>query len=241
MIEFFKVILYEPFLNLLVFFYNVIPGHDLGVSIVFLTLSIKLLLLPLSMKAVKGQKELKELQPKLDEIKKKYAKDKEKQTKATMNLYKENKVNPFSSCLPLLIQLPILIAVFQVFRTGLTDANLPVYSFIHNPGALNTLGFGFLVLSAPNIFLAVITGVAQYIQASMLSGVSPLKSVAKKEGAKDESMMTTMNKQMKFMMPVMTIIIGSTLPSGLMIYWLIGIVFTILEQKIIFKRKSIHT
>ena len=241
MIEFFKVILYEPFLNLLVFFYNVIPGHDLGVSIVFLTLSIKLLLLPLSMKAVKGQKELKELQPKLDEIKKKYAKDKEKQTKATMNLYKENKVNPFSSCLPLLIQLPILIAVFQVFRTGLTDTNLPVYSFIHNPGALNTIGFGFLVLSAPNIFLAVITGVAQYIQASMLSGVSPLKSVAKKEGAKDESMMTTMNKQMKFMMPVMTIIIGSTLPSGLMIYWLIGIVFTILEQKIIFKRKSIHT
>jgi len=241
MIEFFKVILYEPFLNLLVFFYNVIPGHDLGVSIVFLTLSIKLLLLPLSMKAVKGQKELKELQPKLDEIKKKYAKDKEKQTKATMNLYKENKVNPFSSCLPLLIQLPILIAVFQVFRTGLIDTNLPVYSFIHNPGALNTLGFGFLVLSAPNIFLAVITGVAQYIQASMLSGVSPLKSVAKKEGAKDESMMTTMNKQMKFMMPVMTIIIGSTLPSGLMMYWLIGIVFTILEQKIIFKRKSIHT
>jgi len=241
MIEFFKVILYEPFLNLLVFFYNVIPGHDLGISIVFLTLSIKLLLLPLSMKAVKGQKELKELQPKLNEIKKKYAKDKEKQTKAIMNLYKENKVNPFSSCLPLLIQLPILIAVFQVFRTGLTDTNLPVYSFIHNPGALNTLGFGFLVLSAPNIFLAVITGVAQYIQASMLSSTSPLKSVVKKEGAKDEGMMTTMNKQMKFMMPVMTIIIGSTLPSGLMIYWLIGIVFTILEQKIIFKRKSIHT
>jgi len=237
MIEFFKVILYEPFLNLLVFFYNIIPGHDLGISIIFLTLSIKLLLLPLSMKAVKGQKELKELQPKLDEIKKKYAKDKEKQTKAIMNLYKENKVNPFSSCLPLLIQLPILIAVFQVFRTGLTAVDLPVYSFIHNPGVLNTMGFGFLALGVPNIFLAVITGIAQYIQASMLSGTNLPKSVDKKEGAKDEGMMTTMNKQMKFMMPVMTIVIGSTLPSGLMIYWLIGIVFTILEQKIIFKRK----
>ena len=237
MIEFFKVILYEPFLNLLVFFYNIIPGHDLGISIIFLTLSIKLLLLPLSMKAVKGQKELKELQPKLDEIKKKYAKDKEKQTKAIMNLYKENKVNPFSSCLPLLIQLPILIAVFQVFRTGLTTVDLPVYSFIYNPGVLNTMGFGFLVLSTPNILLAIITGIAQYIQASMLSSTNLPKSVGKKEGAKDESMMTTMNKQMKFMMPVMTIVIGSTLPSGLMIYWLIGIVFTILEQKIIFKRK----
>ena len=102
------------------------------------------------------------------------------------------------------------------------------------------MGFGFLALSTPNIFLAVITGVAQYIQASMLPSTSPAKSLAKKEGVKDESMMTTMNKQMKFMMPVMTIIIGSTLPSGLMIYWLIGIVFSILEQKIIFKRRSIH-
>ncbi len=237
MIEFFKIILYIPFLNLLVFFYNVVPGHDLGVSIILLTLSIKLLLLPLSMKAVKGQKELKELQPKLEEIKKKYAKDKESQTKAIMNLYKENKVNPFSSCLPLLIQLPVLIAVFQVFKAGLIDVNLPIYSFIHNPGALNTLGFGFLILSAPNIFLAIITGIGQYIQASMLSSNRLPKSATNKEGAKDESMMTNMNKQMKFMMPVMTIVIGSTLPSGLMIYWFIGIIFTILEQKIIFRRK----
>ncbi len=237
MIEFFKVILYKPFFNLLVLFYNIIPGHDLGISIIFLTLSIKLLLLPLSAKAVRGQKELKQLEPKLNEIKKKYAEDKEKQTKAIMNLYKENKVNPFSSCLPLLIQLPILIAVFQVFKTGLTDVNLPVYSFIHNPGAFNTLGFGFLALSTPNIFLAAITGIAQYIQTSMLSSTNLPKSVSKKEEAKDENMMTAMNKQMKFMMPIMTIVIGSTLPSGLMIYWLTGIVFAILEQKIIFKKK----
>jgi len=240
MIKLFEIILYKPLLNLLVFFYNVMPGHDLGVSIVFLTIGIKLLLLPFSIKAVKGQKQLKELQPKLDEIKKKYGDDKAKQTKAIMNLYKENKVNPFSSCLPLLIQIPVLIAVFQVFRTGLIDTDLPVYSFIHNPGAFNTLGFGFLALSAPNIFLAIITGITQFIQASMLSGVSPLKSVAKKEGVKDESMMTAMNKQMKFMMPLLTVIVGSTLPSGLMIYWLVGIIFNILEQKIIFKRKSIH-
>lgn len=237
MIEFFKVILYEPFLNLLVFFYNTIPGHDLGVAIIFLTLSIKLLLLPLSLKAVKGQKELKELQPKLDLIKKKYANDKQKQTKAIMALYKENKINPFSSCLPLLIQLPILIAVFQVFRTGLTSIDLPVYSFISNPGPLNTLGFGFLALENPNIILAAFTGIMQYFQTKMLSSSTPPPAIAQKEGVKDESMMTTMNKQMKFMMPVMTVIIGSTLPSGLMLYWLIGIIFTIVEQKIIFKRK----
>ena len=225
MIEFFKVILYEQLLELLVFFYEIIPGNDLGIAIIFLTLSIKLLLLPLSLKAVKGQKELKELQPKLDLIKKKYADDKQKQTKAIMALYKENKVNPFSSCLPLLIQLPILIAVFQVFRTGLTSVDL------------NTLGFGFLALEEPNILLAAITGAMQYFQTKMLSSSTPPPAVAQKEGVKDESMMTTMNKQMRFMMPVMTVIIGSTLPSGLMLYWLVGIIFTLVEQKIIFKRK----
>ncbi len=116
MIELFKTILYEPLLNLLVVFYNYIPGHDLGIAIIALTVVIKLVLFPFSQKGIKAQKALQDIQPKLEVIKKKYAHDKEKQTQAIMNFYKENKVNPFSSCLPLLIQLPILIAVFQVFR-----------------------------------------------------------------------------------------------------------------------------
>jgi YidC/Oxa1 family membrane protein insertase len=209
----------------------------LGVAIIFLTLTIKLLLSPLSLKAVKGQKQLKELQPKLDLIKKKYADDKQKQSKAMMDLYKQNKVNPFASCLPLLIQLPILIAVFQVFRTGLTSVDLPVYSFISNPGPLNTLGFGFLALEKSNIFLAAFTGLMQYFQTKMLSASTLPPAVSHKEEAKDENMMTIMNKQMTFMMPLMTVIIGSTLPSGLMLYWLVGIFFTLFEQKIVFKRK----
>ena len=142
MIEFFKIILYIPLLNLLVVFYNIVPGHDLAIAIILLTIVIKLLLFPLSRQGIKAQKSLQKLQPKINEIKEKYKDNKEKQTQAIMNFYKENKVNPFSSCLPLLIQLPILIAVFRVFRVGLTDAALPIYSFIFNPGSLNILGFG---------------------------------------------------------------------------------------------------
>jgi len=234
MIQLFNTILYQPFLNLLVFLYNIFPGHDLGWAIVLLTIIIKIILHPLSRQAIRGQKSIQELQPKLEELKKKYAGDQQKQSRAMMELYRENKVNPFSSCLPILIQFPLLIAVFQVFRAGLTSANLPVYSFIHNPGTLSVLAFGFLNLAERNIFLAIITGALQYFQTKMLPIKKPAPEFVKKDGAKDESMMTMMNKQMQFMMPIMTVFIGISLPSGLMLYWLVSLLLTILEQKIIF-------
>ncbi|MBU4369244.1 YidC/Oxa1 family membrane protein insertase [Patescibacteria group bacterium] len=234
MIEFFKIILYEPLLNLLVVFYNLIPGHDLGIAIIILTLVLKLLLFPLSRKSIKSQKALKDLQPKLEELKKKYVNQKDKQAQAMMSLYKENKVNPFSSCLPLLIQLPILIAVFQVFRVGLSDSSLPIYSFIHNPGTLNIMAFGILDLAKASPILALVTGILQYLQMKAFTTEQPDKKVIKQSGAKDENMMATMNKQMKFMMPALTVFIGITLPSGLMLYWLASLLFTILEQKLVF-------
>ena len=237
MIEFFKIILYIPLLNLLVVFYNIVPGHDLAIAIILLTIVIKLLLFPLSRQGIKAQKSLQKLQPKINEIKEKYKDNKEKQTQAIMNFYKENKVNPFSSCLPLLIQLPILIAVFRVFRVGLTDAALPIYSFIFNPGSLNILGFGgILNLAEPSIYLALITAVSQYFQTKMLPTHTPAKKFSKKPGVKDENMMSVMNKQMKFMMPLFTLFIGMTLPSGLMLYWFVSLLLSIGEQKIILKQ-----
>jgi len=238
MIQFFNTILYQPLLNLLVFFYNIIPGHDLGMAIITLTVILKLILLPLSRQSLKSQKALQSLQPKMEEIKKKYPDQKEKQAKMTMELYKENKINPFSSCLPLLIQLPILIAVYQVFNTGLTSTNLPVYSFIYNPGQLNSFAFGFLNLAKPNILLALVTAVSQYFQTKMLTATKINSSVAKTPGAKDENMMTMMNKQMQFMMPIMTVFIGISLPSGLMLYWFVNLLLTLLEQKMIFSVKD---
>src|SRR3989338_4726116 len=161
MIQLFNTILYQPLLNLLVFFYNVIPGSDMGVAIILLTVVIKLILYPLSAQSIKGQKALQQLQPKIEEMKKKYKDDRERQAKELMQLYKNEHVNPLSSCLPLLIQLPILIAVYQVFITGLKNGSLDLlYPFIKNPGQLNAVAFGFLDLSQPNIVLALMAGAA---------------------------------------------------------------------------------
>ncbi|MEI6597160.1 MAG: YidC/Oxa1 family membrane protein insertase [bacterium] len=236
MSEIFNLIFYQPILNLLVFLYNIVPGHDIGLAIIIMTAVIKLILLPLSKQSIKSQKSLQDLQPKIDEIKKKYADKKEEQGRAMMELYKQEKVNPFSSCLPLLIQLPFLWAVFMVFRDGLSGQSLNlVYSFIYQPEVINTMSLGFINLAKPNIVLAVLAGLAQFWQAKMMIIKRP---EVKGSGAKDEDMMAIMNKQMVYMMPALTVFIGLSFPGGLALYWLVTTLLTALQQLYLFKQKE---
>lgn len=233
----FQTFFYQPILNLLVFLYDIVPGQDLGIAIVLLTIVIKILLLPLSKQSIKSQKALQDLQPKVEELKKKYANNKEEMGRKMMALYKENKVNPFSSCLPLLIQLPFLIAVFRVFREGFKNGVLDlVYPFIERPESINTLSLGFLELSKPNVYLAFLAGAAQYWQARLM--MSKKKAEKKKDESKQENMMAIMNKQMLYMMPVLTVFIGLTLPGGLSLYWFLTTVLTAVQQIYIFNKKD---
>ena len=232
----FETFFYQPILNLVVFLYNVVPGNDLGVAIILLTIIIKVILLPLSKKSLTSQKALQDLQPKINEIKKKYANKKEEMGKAIMALYKENKVNPFSSCLPLLIQLPFLFAVFRVFRDGFDDGNLAlVYSFIERPEAINSIAFGFLNLSVRSIPLAILAGLAQFWQTKMMMAKRP---AVKSPGAKDEDMMAMMNKQMIYFMPALTVFISLSFPAGLALYWFITTLLTGLQQLYVFKQQD---
>jgi len=231
----FQTIFYQPILNLLVFLYNIIPGHDIGLAIILMTIVIKLILLPLSKQSIKSQKALQELQPKIEEIKKKYA-NKEEQGRAMMQLYKQEKVNPFSSCLPLLIQLPFLWAVFRVFRDGLNNHSLNyVYSFISRPEAINSVSLGLVDLAKPNAVLAVLAGLAQFWQAKMMTTKRP---EVRANGAKDEDMMAVMNKQMLYFMPVLTVVIGLSFPGGLTLYWFVTTLLTALQQLYLFKKKE---
>src|SRR6056297_1505967 len=140
MIHLFTVVFKEPIFNLLVFLYNYLSFGDLGIAIILLTIIIRLIFLPLSQKSIKSQKSLQELQPKIEKLKKEYGNDKEKLGKAMMDLYKEHKVNPFSSCLPLLVQLPFFIAIVEIFRAGLKEESLKlVYPFLETPESINNL------------------------------------------------------------------------------------------------------
>src|SRR3989339_162268 len=232
----FEVLFYQPILNLLVFLYNIIPGHDIGVVIIVLTIILKLVLWPLSQQSLKSQKALQTLQPKIEELKKKYADKKDELGKAMMLLYKENKVNPLSSCLPLLIQMPFLFAVFRVFSNGLSNGSLDlVYPFITKPEMINTISFGFINLAERSIPFAILAGLAQFWQSKMLISKRP---EIKTPEAKDEDMASIMNKQMTYFMPIMTVFIGLSFPGGLSLYWLVTTLLTGLQQLYIFKKQS---
>lgn len=230
MLSLFHTVLYQPIFNLFVWLYNVIPGHDVGLVILAITVLVRLALYPLTSSSIKSQRALQDLQPKMAAIKLQYPNDKQKQTQATMELYKNNKVNPLASCLPMLIQLPILIALYRVLQDGLHSKNLAdsLYPFISNPGTINQISLGFLNLSLPNTILAVLAGAAQFLQAKTMTRKSPPAQAG--EGAKDEAMMVMMNKQMLYFMPVMTVIIGLKLPGGLTLYWFFGTLLMAAQQ-----------
>lgn len=235
MSKIFTLLFYQPIFNLLIFFYNTISFQDLGIAIILLTAAIKLILWPLGRSSIKSQKALQDLQPKIEELKAKHGNDKVGLSQATMDLYKENKVNPFSSCLPLLLQLPFLWAVYRVFLNGVGNKLELVYPFIYKPEVINTFSLGFLDLAAPNRYLAILAGLAQFWQAKMMMTAKP---AVKSAGSQDENMAAIMNKQMLYIMPAVTVAIGFTLPGGLTLYWFVLTLITALQQLVTFRKKS---
>ncbi len=234
---FFTTILFQPMLNALIWIYNAIPGHDIGLTIIALTVVIRLILWPFQQSALKSQRAMQSLQPKLKALQSQYKDDKVALNKALVDLYAKEKVSPFSSCLPLLVQLPFLIALYQVLRAGLTSADFNLlYPFVHNPGTINHIAFGFLDLAAKSIPLAVLAGLAQFFQTKMLPMNRPPQGAG--PGAKDEDQMARINKQMMYMMPVMTVFIGISLPAGLTLYWVITTLIAIFQQWLFMRAKE---
>jgi len=228
----FHEILYRPLLNALVFLYNIIPGHDLGIAIIALTLIIRFILYPLSKKAIVSQKAVSLLQPKIKEIQRKFKDNKEAQTKAVMEFYKKNKINPFGGCLPLLIQLPIFIALYRVFINGLTPESLEaLYPFIQNPGSINATFLGLIDLARKGyIPLAILAGAFQFIQGKMMQ----LKSPKKVKG----DMGSMMGQQMIYFMPILTVYIAMVVPAALALYWVVITLFAIFQQWLILKNQK---
>ncbi|MFH1404671.1 MAG: YidC/Oxa1 family membrane protein insertase [Patescibacteria group bacterium] len=235
----FHTVLYQPLFNLLIWLYNVLPFADIGFAIIVLTIIIKLILWPFTNASLRSQKALQEIQPKLEDLKQEHKNDKEKLAKAMMELYTKEKVNPLSSCLPLLVQLPILWALYRVLRDGMTADHFDaLYQFVSAPESIHTMFLGIVDLTKRSIPLAVLAGIFQFFQTRMLMRRRPPKDLRKKEGVKDENMMATMNKSMLYFMPVFTVFIGSSLPGGLTLYWVAVNVVSIIQQKIVFSKKE---
>lgn len=179
---------------------------------------------------------MSELQPKIQEVQEKYKSDKEKQTKEIMALYQKEGINPFGGCLPLLIQMPVLIALYRVFWKGLQpEAMGSLYSFIPNPGTINPNFLGMINLAQGSIILAVLAGLTQFFQSKMLM------SKNKKTGKKTDQMSRfsdVIQKQMLYFFPIFTVLFLWKLPSAIGVYWIVTSLFSILQQYLILKPKT---
>lgn len=223
----FQTLITQPLYNTLVFFTNIFNGH-IALAVISITILLKIVLYPLAKKAYQAQLAQKKLAPELEKIRKQYP-DKQIQAQKTMELYKETGSNPFSGCLPILIQLPILIAIYQVFFRGI-EAQLPLlYSNITAPTEVIYQFLG-MNLQVKSIILALLAGITQFIQMK-------LSPAMQQSGPVDESdnqavMMASMNSSMKYTMPVIMTVITWTLPGAIGLYFIVTNIVTILQEYI---------
>jgi YidC/Oxa1 family membrane protein insertase len=228
----FHSLVYQPLYNILIFLYDFIPGKDFGIAIILITVLLRVVLIPFYKKQIESQQKLQELQPQIKAIQEKYKHDKEKQTKETMEFYKKNNTNPFSGCLPLIVQLVFLIGIYRMLITisndGLVANASELYAFVPNPGKINEFFIGLIDLTKSSPVLAILAAAAQYFQTKMLMAKQATVSTANTSDQPD--MAQIMSKQMLYLGPLLTLFIGIKFPAGLSLYWLTSTVFMLLQQ-----------
>ncbi len=250
----FHELLYRPLVNLLMFFYDVIPGSDIGIALILMTLVVRLIMLPLYRKSIKSQREIAMIQPKIKELQETYKDDKTKLSEEMLKVYSEHKINPFAGILLLIVQLPILIAVYRVsFNIFNSDTYPEPYPFVSFPEQVNEISLGFLNIAnsasslvtdsqwqvaIPAIVLALLVGMTQFFQVRLIMGrtkqATEASKPAKKEGEPDMAEM--MNKQMMYVLPTLVTVFAFTLPTAMSLYWITTTVATIVQEFLLIRR-----
>jgi len=239
----FNTILYQPLFNALILLYQHLPGQDFGIAVIVLTCLIRFILYPLMAQSIKSQKTLSQLQPKIQEIQQKYKTDRERQAREMLALYKKEKINPLGGFLPLLIQLPILLAlfwVFMAFKDGIDPAKLSIlYPFVSSPNlSKEPMLLGLINLTRPSLFLAVLAGFGQFFQTKM-AAPRPKTDGGQPFAKKQEQMVqfsNLMQKQMLYFFPIFMVFILLRLPAAIGLYWIVTSLFSILQQHLISKQ-----
>lgn len=215
----FNAAFYNPIYNALVAIVALVPGSDVGIAVIIVTVAIRLILLPFSLSAARTQRAMKILEPKLKEVKEKHKGEKEKEALETLALYREAKVNPFASILTVFIQIPVLLALYFVFYyepfSSINAARL--YSFTPVPASISLLFLGLVSVAGKSLVLAVLAGVTQYIQAHFaLSGT--MKPSDTKSMQNDFQRM--MGMQLKYVFPFIIGAISYTTSGAIALYFI---------------------
>jgi len=230
-------VIFNPLYNTLIGIFTLFPWADAGVAVILLTIIVRLILFPLSKKAVVTQVRMQEINPEIEVINAKYKDNAEEKAKATLALYKEKGVNPFSGVFVLLIQLPIIFALYRIFlHAGFPSVNTALlYSFVHAPSAINITFLGLIDITQKSAILAALAAVSTYFQLHIATS----RQASKKEDAKPgfgADLAQSMQTQMKYFFPVIVFFISYKISGVIALYWLTSNLFTI-GQEIVVRRK----
>lgn len=225
-----NTVFYEPIYNALIFIINNITMGDVGFAIIILTILVKLILFPLSKKSIKSQIVMKELAPLLKKIKIDFP-NKEEQAKKTFALYKEYKINPFSGLLLVLVQLPVIFALYYVFLRGLGVEAGPLYSFVSSPVAMHTMFLGLVDLHSHSLVLAILAGVSQFLQGYFASPLPKKDPNEKKENQTfQEQLSDSMAINVKYVLPIFIGFIAYQFSAAVALYWVTSNIFTVFQE-----------
>ena len=230
----YHAIIYNPLYNGLMYLMDLFPWMDAGIAVIIFTLIVRLILFPLSKKAVVTQVRMKELEPELNRLKHEMKDDRQGLALKTMALYKEKKVSPFSSFFVLLIQLPIIYALYSIFiRSGLPVVNSSLlYSFVHVP-LVNMHFLGIFDISMKSVFLAILAGVAQFLQLHF--SLASMKSAPSTTPNSQMDMAQNMTRNMKYIFPIIVFFISYRISAVVALYWTVTSIFT-LGQELVVRR-----
>ncbi|MES2953259.1 MAG: YidC/Oxa1 family membrane protein insertase [Patescibacteria group bacterium] len=223
-----QALFFNPFYNALIFLAAVLPGNDVGFAIILLTLAVKGILAPLSHSSLLAQRKMRELEPKLKELKSKH-KDQNEQALKMMELYREHGVNPFSSLMVMLVQIPIIFGLYFVFQAGIDLASPALYAFTPRPESINTVFLGLVNLAEPSWVLAGIAAITQFFQTQLAVPPVP-KAKDGEESTFQEEFARSMSFQARFILPIFIFFISFKLQAALPLYWATSNLFGIAHE-----------
>lgn len=227
-------VFYQPIYNTLIFIIDNITFGDVGFAIIIVTIIVKLALSPLTRKSIKSQVLMKRMEPELKQIKKDFP-NKEEQAKKTFELYKKYGTNPFSGCLVVLLQLPVIFALYYVFYKPFSIDMSLMYSFIQTPANIHTNFLGLIEMGSKSIFLGILAGVTQFIQGYLSTPVKPKAEIVKgieKDEPKtfQEQLSDSMQMNIRYVLPVFIAFIAWKISAAVALYWIVSNIFTIIQE-----------
>ncbi len=235
-------VFFDPIYNSLVFFIDVVPHGDVGIAIILTVVFVKLILLPLSLKAIRTQIIMREVEPRLKELKEKFKDNKEEQARKMLELFQEYKLNPLMSVVLLFIQIPIIFALyFAVYKGGgipLPDINTALlYGFIPTPEAVNMHLLGILDITSKNLPLAFLAGITQFIHTRMsLPALPPRPADAAPDFKEDFT--RSMHVQMRYVLPVIIVVAAYSISAAIALYFTVSNLMAIFQEYVV-RRKGL--